>query len=202
MLIWVLFVAALLAQHGTQPGSQRQTFVSPDGVFQISYPRAYILNTKENANEVGPRVGVSYIPVCSDGAVCVVSPRSASEGTNFQAAAFQEREIQDATTEVACLRGPSEDVPRHQLPKKDQKRIIGGIVFTHGSTGEAGLGNYMGSDFYRVFHKRKCYELCVNIASSSFANFDPGTIKEFTRDDERRVRGDLVTIVDSFRFLK
>src|SRR3984885_2730581 len=198
MLTWALVLAFSLAQHGKEPGSQRQTFVSPDGVFRFSYSRAYILNTKENANEVG----VSYISVCSDGAVCVVSRRSASEGTNFQAASFQEREIQDATTEVAYLKGPSEDVPRHQLPKKDQKRIIGGIVFTHGSTGEAGLGNYMGSDFYCVFHKRKCYELCVNIASSSFANFDPGTIKEFTRDDERRVRGDLVTIVDSFRFLK
>ena len=78
MLIWVLFVAASLAQHAQQPGSQRQTFVSPDGVFRISYPRAYILNTKENANEVGPRVGVSYFPICSGEGLCVVSPHTAT----------------------------------------------------------------------------------------------------------------------------
>ena len=173
-------------------------FVSPDGVFRFLYPRAYILNTKEDANEVG----VSYIPVCSDGAVCVLSRRSASEGTNFQAASFQGREIQDATTEVACLKGPPADVPTYQLTKDDQKRVIGGVVFAHGKTGEAGLGNYMSSDFYRVFHKRKCYELSVRIASSSFANFDPGTIKEFTGEDEKRVQSDLIAILDSFRFLK
>jgi hypothetical protein len=48
------------------------------------------------------------------------------------------------------------------------------------------LGNYISSDFYHVFHKRKCYELSVSIASSSFANFDPSAIKEFTREDEKR----------------
>ena len=122
---------------------------------------------------------MSYIPVCSKGAVCVVSRRSASEGTNFHSASFQEREIQDATTEVAYFEAPPEDVPTYQLPEDDQKRAIGGVVFTHGRAGEAGLGNYMGSDFYRAFHKRKCYELSVSIASSSFANFDP--ILEMTK---------------------
>jgi hypothetical protein len=198
MLTWVLLLAVSLAQHGKHPGSQRQTFVSPDGVFRFLYPRAYILNTKENANEVG----VSYISVCSDGGVCVVSRRSASDGTNFQAASFQAREILDSTTEAACLKVPPDDVPTYQRPKDDQKRTIGGVVFTHGRTGEAGLGNYMSSDFYRGFHKRKCYELSVSIASSSFANFDPGTVKEFTREDERRVQSDLMVILDSFRFLK
>jgi hypothetical protein len=60
----------------------------------------------------------------------------------------------------------------------------------------------MSSDLYRGFHKRKCYELSVSIASSSFANFDPDTVKEFTREDERRVQSDLMVILDSFRFLK
>jgi hypothetical protein len=102
MLTWALVLAFSLAQHGKEPGSQRQTFVSPD----------------------------------------------------------------------------------------------------HGRSGEGGAGNHMGSDFYRVFHKRKCYELSTSIASSSFANFDPGTVKEFTREDERRVQSELMAILDSFRFLK
>jgi hypothetical protein len=198
MLVWMLVLVVSLAQLGKQPDSKLQTLVSADGVFRFVYPRSYVLNTNENATEVGG----SYIPVCSDGAACVVSRRSAYEGTNFQAASFQVREIEDATTKVACLRGPSENVPQFQIPKGDQKRIIGGVAFAHGETGEAGLGNFMSSDFYRAFHKRKCYELSVNIASSSFANFDPGTIKEFTHEDESRVRSDLMAILDSFRFLK
>jgi hypothetical protein len=196
MLTWVLVL--FLAQQGKPPGSPRQTFVSPEGIFRFSYPNAYILNTKENADEVG----VSYIPVCSDGAVCVVSRRSTSEGTNFQAASFQERVIQDATTQAACSKGLPENPPTYPLPKDDQKRVIGGVVFTHGSATGAALGHYMSSNFYRVFHKRKCYELSVRITSSSFANFDPGTIKEFTSEDEKRVQSDLMAILNSFRFLK
>jgi hypothetical protein len=196
MLTWVLVL--LLAQQGNLTGSRRQTYVSSDGIFRFSYPNAYILNTKENADEVG----VSYIPVCSDGAVCIVSRRSASEGTNFQAASFQEREIQDATSQAVCLRGLPENAPTYPLPKDDQKRVIGGVVFTHGSETGAAMGHYISSDFYRVFHKSKCYELSVRITSSTFANFDPGTIKEFTSEDKKRVQSDLMAILNSFRFLK
>jgi len=95
-------LALSLAQHAKEPDSQRQTFESPDGAFRFSYPRAYLLNTKENAGDVGR----SYIPVCAERAVCVVSRRSAFEGTNFQAALFQEREIHDATTKAACFKVP------------------------------------------------------------------------------------------------
>ena len=198
MLTWVLLLAVSLAQHGKQPGSQRQTFVSPEGVFRFLYPRSYIQNTKENTDELG----VSYFPMCSEGAACVISRRKYYAGTNFQAASFQEREIHDAMTQVACLKGPPEDVPTYQLPKNDQKRIIGGVAFTHGRSAEAGLGNGITSDFYRVFHRHKCYELSLSIAESSFANFDPGTVKEFTREDEKKVRSEIMAILDSFRFLK
>jgi hypothetical protein len=197
MLTWVLVLALSLAQYGKPPGSQRQTFVSPDGTFRFLYSYAYVLNTKENADEVG----TSYFPVCSDGAVCVVSHRGAFEGTNFQAASFQVREIHDAVTEVACLKGPPEDVPTYHLPKNDQKRTIGGVVFTHGRSAEVGAGNGITSDFYRVFHRNKCYELSFSIAESSFANFE-GAIKEFSAEDEKKVESDLVAILDSFRFLK
>ena len=194
----VLLLALSLAQHGKQLGSQRQTFVSPDGVFRFSYSRTYMLDTTENADELG----VSYFPMCSEEAVCVISRRKYYAGTNFQAASFQEREIRDAMTEVACLKGPPDDVPTYHLPKDDQKRIIGNVAFTHGRSAEVGLGNGITSDFYRVFRRNKCYELSLSIAESSFANFDPGTIKEFTREDEKRVQSDLIAVLDSFRFLK
>jgi len=186
--------AVVLAER---PDFQQQTFASADGVFRFSYPRNYVLNTAKNAGEVG----ASMFPVCNDEAVCVVSRREYYAGTNLQAASFQEREIRHAKSEVACLKGPPEDVPTYTLPMADQERKIGGVVFTHGRSAEVGAGSGVTSDFYRVFHKNKCYELSLSIAESSFANFDPGTVKEFTREDEGRVQRELMAILDSFRFL-
>jgi hypothetical protein len=180
-----------------QPDSQRETFVSANGAFRFSYSSEYVLDTKDNANEFG----VSMFPVCNDEGVCVVSRREYYAGTNLQAASFQEREIHNATTEVACLKGPPEDVPTYSLPEADRKRTIGGVVFTHGRSAEVGAGSSVTSDFYRVFHKNRCYELSFNIAESSFANLDPSRVKEFTREDEGRVQSELIAILDSFRFL-
>jgi hypothetical protein len=186
--------AVILAEQSV---SRRETFVSPDGVFRFSYPREYVLDTKDNADEFG----VSMFPVCNDEAVCVVSRREYYAGTSLQAASFQEREIRDATTTVACLKGPPEDVPTYNLPDADQKRTIAGVVFRHGRSAEVGGGSGITSDFYRVFHKNKCYELSLSIAESSFANLDPSKVKEFTRENEERVQSDLMAILESFRFL-
>jgi hypothetical protein len=187
----------LRAVVAERPDSQQQMFESADGVFRFSYPHHYVLDTKDNADEFG----VSMFPICSKGAVCVVSRREYYAGTSLQAASFQEREIQDATTEVACLKGPPEDVPTYNLPEVNQKRTIGGVVFTHGRSAEAGGGSGITSDFYRVFHKNKCYKLSLSIAESSFANLDPSKVKEFTRENEERVQSELMAILDSFRFL-
>ncbi len=60
----------------------------------------------------------------------------------------------------------------------------------------------MGTDLYRAFHKSRCYELSINVATVSIGSFDPGAMKEFTCEDEQGVRNELTTILDSFRFLK
>jgi hypothetical protein len=181
-----------------QTGNLVRVFNAPDGVSQFAYPSSFELYW----NDDEPRAANSYFPVCQHAVVaCVLYPSSEFAGTNFQAAAFQERQIDDTATEAACLKLPP-DIPQFQLARKDQKRIINGVRFLHGSSGEVGLGNYMGSDLYRAFHKNKCYELSINIATSSFANFEPGTTRKFTRENEQQVRQALMVILDSFRFLK
>lgn len=195
LMAWILLLTFVAAQP---TGARRREFVSPDGVFRFSYTSDFLPNTEENKDEVKN----SYIPVCDDGTVCVISRRDYFAGTNFQAAGFQEREISDATNRVACLKGPPEDIPQYQLPKSDQKRVVSGLTFGHWQGAQVGLGNGLSTDYYRVFHEQKCYELSLNIAESSFANFDPGTIKEFTRDDEATVMRDLTVSLNSFRFLK
>jgi hypothetical protein len=194
MMPWILLLTLWVAQ----PAVRREVYVSSDGAFRFSYSSNYLPNTKDNMDEVES----SYVPVCTDGADCVVSRRGYFAGTNFQAASFQVREISGALNNAACLKGPPEDVPQHQAPESERIKIIGGLKFTHGQSGEVGVGNYLSTDFYRVFRKQKCYELSINIATSSFGNYDPGSIKEFTRDDERKVMRDLTLTLNSFRFLK
>jgi hypothetical protein len=177
----------------------QQTFRSPDGTSQFTYPSSYALYTGSEADQAG-----SYSPACQSAVACVLYPPSKYTGTNFEAASFQEREIDDATTEGACLTSPmrAANVPEFDIATKDPRKIIHGVSFLHGISSDVGMGHYMGIDLYRAFHKSRCYELSINLAATSFANFDPGTVKEFTPEDEQRVRKELTTILDSFRFLK
>jgi hypothetical protein len=180
--------------------SEQQTFRSPDGTSQFTYASSYTLYAGSEAEQPA----LSYIPVCQSAVACVVYPRSRYAGTNFQAAAFQEREIDEATTENACLTSPmrAPNVPEFYTCIKDPTRIINGVKFLHGSSFSFGMGNYMNTDLYRNFHKSRCYELSINVATSAFWAFDPGAVKEFTPEDEQHVRNELTTVLDSFRFLK
>ena len=60
---------------------------------------------------------------------------------------------------------------------------------------------YTNTDLYRAVQRGKCYELSITIASNSFGSFDPGTVMEFTTKDDLRVRNELRTILDSFKFV-
>ena len=144
------------------------------------------------------------IPVCQSAVACVVYPRSTYEGTNFQAAAFQAREIDDATTENVCLRPPilAANGPRFHTATKDPTKIINGVSFLHGTDSSAAAGSYSGSDLYRTFYRSKCFELSINITATRFENFAPGAMREFTSRDEQRVENELTIILNSFRFLK
>lgn len=196
-------MAGMSAAQPYQKGSQtpgQQTFRSPDGAFQFTYPSSYAAYTGSGADHAGPR----HLAVCESAVVCVVYPESKYAGTNFEAAAFQEREIDGATSASACLTPPMKapNGAEFDIATKAPKRIINGVSFLHGINSEGAMGHYMNTDLYRAFHKGGCYELGINIETTSFANYDPGTVKEFTTGDQERVRGELATIVDSFKFLK
>jgi hypothetical protein len=166
-----------------------QTFASPDGDSQFTYPGSYALYT---GSVCGPEPAIA----------CVVFPESRYTGTNFAGASFAEREIDEATTKSTCLTSPMRavNVPEFDIATKDPKRIINRVSFLHGISVSVGSGTAVTTDVYRAFHKGKCYELSLDLATTQFAYYPPGTVKEFT--DEDRVRHELTTILDSFRFLK
>ena len=62
------------------------------------------------------------------------------------------------------------------------------------------MGHGMSEDIYRAFHNAKCYDVEIRTTASSFANYEPGTIKEFK--DYDKVSAEMRRILDSFRFLK
>jgi hypothetical protein len=80
-------------------------------------------------------------------------------------------------------------------------KIIGGVAFIHGVTGEAAGGNSSSTDIYRTFHAGTCYELSVTSSASNYANYEPGMIKEFTTADESKVSSAMKRVLDSFRFI-
>jgi hypothetical protein len=56
-------------------------------------------------------------------------------------------------------------------------------------------------DVYRTFHKGKCYQLGVNVATANVDTDDPPQ-RELTDADLREVNGTLEQARKSFRFLK
>lgn len=174
------------------PSKTPQTFRS-DGT-QFTYSGSYTLYT-------GTRQVPVSSPTCQSAVACVVYPRDRYSGTNFLGAWFEERVIDDATTRGACLTSPmrAPNYPEFRVAK--DLRTINGVRFLHGISTDAAASLYVSTDLYRTFHRGRCYELSINLATNSFGSFDPGTVREFTPKDDQRVRIELTTILDSFRFV-
>jgi hypothetical protein len=126
----------------------------------------------------------------------VAYPHAPYKNTNFNGAAFFVGEDSDAKTEKQCEH--FDELTTDE--KTTHWKTIGGVKFKVASGGEGGLGHAMGEDVYRTFHNGKCYDLEVRITEASFANFDPGTIREFK--DSEKVSAELRSVLVSFRFLK
>src|SRR6266496_804447 len=189
-------VSTSLAQENR---SAVRLFTSTDGVFQFRYPGSLV------RCEGGPNDADScraYFPICLDSEqsqatiACFAYPAQKYKGYNFQAAAVSVNLLGNLKTETRCLRTPE------LVSSKAHTEVIHGVAFKASEGGEAGLGNYKDQHVYWTYHGQKCYELQVSIALSNFANFDPGTIKEFNAQDQKEVYGRLRVVVETFRFLK
>ena len=204
LLAGTLFLILALgpAHYPTQKNAPTasHTFKSPDGSFQFTYPTSFTLYTGSDAAKAGR--SLSYNPICDVSIACVVYPATTYAGTNFDAASFQLLDIRDATSSKACLTPPfsSPNVADYVLDSRRPTRVINRVVFIHGTSGDAGLSHYLDADLYRAFHNGTCYELSVNIAQTSYAAYDEGTVKQFL--DWQHVHDALMKIVDSFEFLK
>jgi hypothetical protein len=200
-----------------------RTFTSSDGALQFSYSTILVDCARQvpskPASSGVPKVFVgnppaSSIPdscqsmadVCSDlgGQVsiiaCVAYPKDKfRDKPAFIAAAFFVGEVGEATTETACLQGSQNWNPDEIETAKLSK--INGVTFKVFEIGTNWAGGGQGGPVYRTFHDKKCYELSIQTAISR-GEYDPETVKEFTRQDSDEVQGRLKQALNSFKFVK
>jgi hypothetical protein len=188
-----------------------RTFISPDGVFQFNYSRVLVRCTLEVGGEEG--YPGSWVPsedcnsqagLCDDVAsaantiICLAYPKDTfKEKPKFSGAALFLAEIGAASTSQACLEGS-----KNWLIEGTKSVRVGSVKAKHFRTSDAWTSGGQTGDIYRVFHGKKCYELGIQQAGTSAGAYNPGTIKEFTKQDQDMVYTCLKKAVDSFRFLK
>jgi hypothetical protein len=186
------------------------TFTSPDGVFQFRYSELLVhcTESKKQAGWWEPSQSCeAYFPVCDETdqgsatLACVAYPREKfKDSPTFETATFSVAEIKQATNEKGCLDGSPDWVVSPQ--GSGGAEIVNGVKFRVFEIGDAGMSQSLDGRVYRSFHKNKCYQLSIRTAMASSGAFDPGTIREFTKEDWNEVHGRLKGALDSFRFLK
>jgi hypothetical protein len=200
-----------------------RVFTSTDGVFQFKYSAVLVDCTKLAPTQPPasgvPQVFVGYPPplsipdscrsqagVCSDlgdqarTLACFAYPNDKFKNKpSFTAAMFFVDEIEQATTEKACLRG-SENWDSAEI-EKARLRKINGITFKVFEIADNWMSGGQWGPVYRTFHDNKCYELGIQTAMV-LGGYDSETLKRFTQKDNDEVQGRLNEAVNSFIFVK
>ncbi|MGA7855789.1 MAG: hypothetical protein WCA15_20895 [Candidatus Acidiferrales bacterium] len=188
-----------------------QTFTSPDGAFQFKYSELLVRcsqSPKFRGSWEPADSCAAYFPVCDDPdsegsatIACIAYPEGEfRDAPTFEAAAFSVAEIHPSASEKDCLSG-SPDWNADQRAS-DGTLTINGVNFKVFEASDAGMSQSLDGQVYRTFHGDKCYELSVRMATASSAAFDPGSINEFSKEDENEVQNRLKQALDSFTFLK
>lgn len=183
-------VSDMTAQVAAQPQAAQRTFTGQDGFFQFKYPKSFVVCGKDTHEEAC----LTYLPICDDNAAaCVAYPTGPYEGSNFEGAAFSVNELEQEKTESECLAS---------LPPPVHTESVNGMDFQMAHQSNAGMGHGLSEDSYRTFHSGICFELDTRIATASMGGYPPGTVKEFTQEDQRKVKATLAKVMSSFKFLK
>ena len=128
---------------------------------------------------------------------CFAYPRNKFTNTlAFEAATFSVELIDDRATAKSCLAGPDVEDADEQGSTR-----IHGVSFAVFEFGEGGMNQAVEVHVYRTFHKGKCYQLGVNLATASVETDDPPQ-RELTDNDLNEINGTLERARNSFRFLK
>jgi len=215
----ITFFVCGLAIGGSAQQSVR-TFTGANGLFRFQYPDM-LVNCMPQQTSPGikssisegsqPAVSSTADSCMSQGSICggmgsEESPAACfaypkerfKDKPAFVAATFYVSEILSAKTEAVCLKGS----PGWYVIKSEAKTTtINHITFKAFEIGDNWTGGGQSGPAYRTFHGGKCYELGIQNVFLR-AEYDPGTVKEWTRKDSSEVEGRLRQALNSFVFLK
>ena len=197
-----------------------KTFTSSDGLFRFQYtdllvncaPRQTPASPQEPGASEEPQPGTSISDSCvSQGAncdgpgsggramACFAYPKERfKDKPAFVAATFYVSEISSAHTEELCLKGSPD---WYVIKSETETTTINYITFKAFEIGDNWTSGGQSGPAYRTFHSGKCYELGIQNVFSR-AEYDPGTVKAFTKKDSSEVEGRLRQALNSFVFMK
>lgn len=198
----IALLVCALAVGGSGRTSLR-TFASPDGTFRFQYSDILVncaLPQNPTSSSCSSQGGVCAGPG-SDGQAlaCFAYPNEKfKDKPSFVAAAFYVSEIRAAQVEKVCL----EKSPNwYVIGSTTGTTTINHVVFKTFEIGDNWTGGGQHGPVYRSFHDGRCYELGVQNVISR-AEYDPETVKEFTKSDWLEVESALKQSLNSFVFLK
>jgi hypothetical protein len=190
----------LFAQESST-ASGTQTYTSPDGRFQLSYPDWFTRCSYQNDSWGSC---TSYMPMCGavwqtepDTPICVAyPPDKVPAESNFLGAAFSVSEINGVTSQADCEAFAPNPAG---VGAKQRVKEINGQKFTWISMGGAAMGHYQDARAYRTFHGDRCFELDVVLNYRSGTGYDEVPLKQFDSAPVKKLLGDTL---ESFRFVK
>jgi hypothetical protein len=204
IVIVVLLCLCLPLSAQTEPSAAAtglQTYTSPDGRFQLSYPDWFTRCSYQNDSWGSC---ASYMPMCgpvwspaSDTPICVAyPPDKVPRQTYFLGAAFSVSEINGITSKADC-EGFAPNASN--VGPKQRLKEINGQTFTWISMNGAAMGHAADARAYRGFHDDRCFEIDVVVNFLTGTGYEPGELKEF---DTASVKKLLSDTLGSFRFAK
>jgi hypothetical protein len=184
LLVWAIVFNSRNHANVT-PISTVETFDQSisDGTIKAVYSSADF-GLAVNPSQVSVK---AYIPPCK-----------AFAGTNFESAGLSIKKREELKTEKTCMEtspeGYSNVLPNTKIPKADYTTGI-----FEGLGGGAGAGHMAEGSIYRLFYKKNssCYEIQTRIGYTQFANYEPGSIKEFTTEDKDLLKVRLENILSN-----
>jgi hypothetical protein len=214
-LITSLFCGLAIAAFAQQ---SVKTFTSANGHFRFQYSDMLINcmpqhSPAESGISEGHQPAASSVPdsCVSQGAICdgpgsEGSPMACFTYPNekfkdkpyFVAATFYVSKIQSAKTEKVCLKGSP---GWYVINSKAGTATINHVTYKTFEIGDNWTSGGQSGPAYRTFHNGECYELGIQTVISR-AEFEPGTVKEFTKKDQSEVEDRLRQALNSFVFLK
>lgn len=138
---------------------------------------------------------ISTIPACSEPFdYCLYLPADAFAGTNLSSAGLRVGHRPDLTAEISCLLaqpGGWQDLQPGVL------RLPAASTSRFGDLSEGAAGSYSQGEVRRLWTGENCYEFESRLVLTRFENYEPGSVSEFTAQQQTALQAELLAVVES-----